>query len=200
MGRFLFADRATWYFGGDRDIDWVGTGEREAFAAFLRRSSFCVRDSGLNLLVWKALLGVLGAVGSTGFGCDAFDRFEGRMGFGSGGCALSLSVTASAAARSAARCACCDVDGASEDAFGGNEGFDEALGEVEVCKDGSTCCEISYGGSIWTGKAYAQTGIVLRSRSASVGGMRRLWGLPAAATETSKGLCVALGYWTANII
>lgn len=136
MGRFLFADRATWYFGGDRDIDWVGTGEREAFAAFLRRSSFCVRDSGLNLLVWKALLGVLGAVGSTGFGCDAFDRFEGRMGFGSGGCALSLSVTASAAARSAARCACCDVDGASEDAFGGNEGFDEALGEVEVCKDG----------------------------------------------------------------
>lgn len=59
-------------------------------------------------------------------------RLEGSVGLGSGGCALSDSVTASAAARSAARWACWDVEGGSEVAFGGNAGFDRS-GMVSSC-------------------------------------------------------------------
>lgn len=68
---------------------------------------------------------------------EAFDRFEGNVGFGSGGCALSDSVTASAAARSAARWACWGVDGASGEAFGGNEGFAEGFDDKVALEGGS---------------------------------------------------------------
>ena len=65
-------------------------------------------------------------------GCDfeTLDRAEGNMGFDSGGCALSDSVTASAAAKSAARWASWGVDGASGEAFGGNEGSAEGFGGI----------------------------------------------------------------------
>lgn len=89
MGRCLFEDRATWYFGGGRSI-----GIADALMVF-------------------AVLALAGKAFTSVFEEDEGEgRLEGSCGFGSGGCALSDSATASAAARSAAREASLGVDGA----------------------------------------------------------------------------------------
>ena len=124
MGRFLFADLETAYFGGGRD----SLGARDVFG-FLAAFFLSVD------VVFATSEGALEGVGATssafaGLACNdvfvgllsARGCLEGSVGFCSGGCALSPSVRDSAAARSAARWASWGVDGCSEEAFGGREG------------------------------------------------------------------------------
>jgi hypothetical protein len=159
MGRFLEAERATWYLGGGSSIV-TADGVR---AAFLREDSVLGFDEEGAGGVGTASARGLWAVVRDGFfradwvsGCDvgeaggktssaffvageAFARWEGRSGLGSGGCALSDSVMASAAARSAARAASCGVVGAAGGACDGAVGF-EGVAEVD---DGSAYCQFS---------------------------------------------------------
>lgn len=125
MGRLLVADLETWYLGGGRDI--LG-----ASSVFGFLGDFCFSVEVVFAASWGAAVGA-GATSSAfvGVACDAGlvglllarGCLEGRVGFSSGGCALSPSVRDSAAARSAARWASWGDDGCSEEAFGGREGW-----------------------------------------------------------------------------
>jgi hypothetical protein len=122
MGRFFEAERETWYFGGGSEslsTRGVLAGLEDFFLSC--EVVFAVSDgaeavdgdtesafAGLD----EVFVGLLSARGC----------FEGSVGLGSGGCALSPSVRDSAAARSAARWASWGVEGCSEEAFGGREG------------------------------------------------------------------------------
>jgi hypothetical protein len=110
MGMFLLAERATWYLGGESSI-WGSVGELDfgTFAAF--------ED-----------------VGKVFLGLSVCERFEGRLGCGAGGCALSASVAASAAARSAARAG----EGASGDDLEASEGVAVEGGGDRVLEAGAT--------------------------------------------------------------
>jgi hypothetical protein len=96
MGRFLFADLETAYFGGGRD-------SLEACDVFGFFAGLPCDD------LFDGLLSARGCL-------------EGSVGFSTGDCALSPSVRDSAAARSAARWASWGVDGCWDEAFGGREG------------------------------------------------------------------------------
>ena len=132
MGRFLEMERETWYFGGGSE----SLRERGVLAFF---GDF-FWSFGVVFATSSGAVDVVGVTSSAfvgsrlsdcaGLGCDeevfgllsARGCLEGRVGFCSGGCALSPSVRDSAAARSAARWASWGVDGCSEEAFGGSEG------------------------------------------------------------------------------
>jgi hypothetical protein len=129
MGRFLFADLETAYFGGGRE----SLGRRGKFG-FL--ATFFLSPDVVSAVSEGAVEGV-GATSSAfvGLGCDevvsgllsARGCLEGIVGFCFGGCALSLSVRDSVAARSAARWASCGDDGCSEEALGGRDDWTMGL-------------------------------------------------------------------------
>jgi hypothetical protein len=127
MGRFLLAVREMWYFGGGKDID---IGEGVDWGDDVVRGVAVVRDVVGALFRADSVLGcdvgeAGGKTSSAFFGAVGFEvRFEGSSGFGSGGCALSDSVTASAAARSAARAASWGVVGAAGGACEGAVGVE----------------------------------------------------------------------------
>jgi hypothetical protein len=127
MGRFLLAERETWYFGGGREMEMeegVGFADdvREVFWGFFRA------DSVLACGVCEAGGKTSSALVVVVLGIELFKRLEGSSGLGSGGCALSDSVIASAAARSAARAASCGVVGAAGGACEGAMGLEGIAG------------------------------------------------------------------------
>jgi hypothetical protein len=142
MGRFLFADLETAYLGGGRD-------SRGARGVIGFLAVFFLSVDVVSAVTAGAVEG-FGATSSAsvGLACDgvfsgllsARGCFEGRLGFCSGGCALSPSVRDSAAARSVARWASWGVDGCSEDALGGRDGWTMGL----KLGGGSTRCQLLY--------------------------------------------------------
>lgn len=88
--------------------------------------------------------------------------WEGSAGLGSGGCALSDSVTASAAARSAARDASCGVVGGAGGACDGAVGFADLTGSmIKLVSHSSPVTNIM--------KTYSQRIVLMQLRSGSTG-------------------------------
>jgi hypothetical protein len=147
MGRFLFVDRATWYFGGESSI-WGDVGPLRIVGFLFRKDAVKVDDGGKGeevagfLLLEDAVKVEDGGKGEevAGLTCLGFlgrsdcGRLDGSMGFGAIGCALSASVAASAAARSAARAG----EGASEEGAEGSEGVADGGGGDDVLSEGVT--------------------------------------------------------------
>jgi hypothetical protein len=155
IGRFLLEERETWYFGGGSSMD-SAAGVREDAIGFFRDDSvlgFDVVDEGFGMssaLVLRVFIrddagaffradwvlpcdagDPLGRTSSTFFVVlELFPWWDGNSGFGSGGWALSDSVTASAAARSAAREASCGVVGVAGGACDGAVGFADCTGSI----------------------------------------------------------------------
>lgn len=116
MGRFLFVDLETVYFGGGRDVSgargvlgFLGAFCLSAFVVLAVPFGAAQGGGGATPLAFLGLVGLLSARGC----------LEGRTGLSSGGCALSASVRDSAAARSAARWAAWGDNGCLEEALGG---------------------------------------------------------------------------------
>jgi hypothetical protein len=129
MGRFLLAERETWYFGGGREMEIeegvsFADDVREVFWGFFKADSVLACDVCVCEAGGKTSSALVVGV----FGVELCKRLEGSSGLGSGGCALSDSVIASAAARSAARAASCGVVGAAGGACEGAMGWEGIAG------------------------------------------------------------------------
>jgi hypothetical protein len=116
--------RETWYFGEPRGAD--GGGGVAVWGSFARKAGFLCRLFGIggkeDLVLGRDVGARGGKTSPALLVVLELARLEGSSGFGSGGCALSDSVTASAAARSAARAASLGVLGAAAGACEGAVG------------------------------------------------------------------------------